>query len=431
MNTLTSFELKSFARWAENLLKEAQLQNIWANEQDLILEFYKYKSFYLCFDLQQNRPYVVLLEKAPLISKKAKPVSLFLNAHAKSLRLMKIECLSEKGRVLELSLQGGERKCIVQAQLIPRSVNIIIEANDKKISWNKPRDLPESKITTESSNHSELNWEEQSLIWWNEKFKPKLEESKKSKEDPRIRILKKKTNALAQIDSFDYEAEIKKWRELGTLLKSGEQAPELYKNYYNNQKSQSWNMENCFQKAKELIRKLEGVNTRRELLTKEISQVKEDLLEHPNYQINLNKPLSTTSEKNLLKKSESKGRTLNLKNGLQAVCGKSARDNLAILRKAQSWDLWLHLKDYPGAHAIITRPRNMEVDLDCIEQVSQWLFQESFKGKSSKIGVKLDVVVVECRYVRPIKGDKLGRVTYHHPKVFSFASKDAITKTFV
>ena len=43
--------------------------------------------------------------------------------------------------------------------------------------------------------------------------------------------------------------------------------------------------------------------------------------------------------------------------------------------------------------------------------VSEWLVKENFKDKLS--GTKYAVVYVECRHVRPIKGDKLGRVTYH------------------
>jgi predicted ribosome quality control (RQC) complex YloA/Tae2 family protein len=112
-----------------------------------------------------------------------------------------------------------------------------------------------------------------------------------------------------------------------------------------------------------------------------------------------------------------------LDENFEAVMGKSARDNLEILRQAQAWDLWMHLKDYPGAHAIIVRPRTKEVPLKWIQKVSEWLIRETIGQKKVEMGSKYDVVVVECRYVRPIKGDKLGRVSYHNPQVYSFASK--------
>ena len=45
-------------------------------------------------------------------------------------------------------------------------------------------------------------------------------------------------------------------------------------------------------------------------------------------------------------------------------------------------------------------------------------FQAVLEAKSKKLisGAKLAVVIVECRHVKPLKGDKLGRVTYHHPR---------------
>ncbi|MGZ5279080.1 MAG: DUF814 domain-containing protein, partial [Pseudobdellovibrionaceae bacterium] len=67
--------------------------------------------------------------------------------------------------------------------------------------------------------------------------------------------------------------------------------------------------------------------------------------------------------------------------------------------------------------------RQKEVPLKMIQKVSEWLIHETIGHKKIEIGSKYDVVVVECRYVRPIKGDKLGRVTYHNPQVYSFASK--------
>jgi predicted ribosome quality control (RQC) complex YloA/Tae2 family protein len=122
-----------------------------------------------------------------------------------------------------------------------------------------------------------------------------------------------------------------------------------------------------------------------------------------------------------LQKSQSKARRLQIEEGIEALIGKSAKDNLSILRHAQPWDLWLHLKDYPGAHAIIVRPRNKEISTSAIQKVAEWLIKESLPKEQIR-GGKYDVVVVESRFVRPIKGDQLGRVTYHSPRTYSFAS---------
>ena len=121
-----------------------------------------------------------------------------------------------------------------------------------------------------------------------------------------------------------------------------------------------------------------------------------------------------------MQKTEARGRKLHLASGALAYCGRSASDNLALLRQARAWDYWFHLRDYPGAHAIIHRQRDQEISEKELQQVAEWVVKESVSSKSILDGQKLAVVIVECRFVRPIKGDRLGRVTYHSEKTLSF-----------
>jgi predicted ribosome quality control (RQC) complex YloA/Tae2 family protein len=101
-----------------------------------------------------------------------------------------------------------------------------------------------------------------------------------------------------------------------------------------------------------------------------------------------------------------------------AYMGRSAKDNLALLRSAQAWDLWLHLKDYPSAHVIIRRPRGQEISQEEIARTARWLAQEATASKRElRAGDTFEIQFAECRYVRPIKGDRLGRVTVLNPKV--------------
>ena len=122
-----------------------------------------------------------------------------------------------------------------------------------------------------------------------------------------------------------------------------------------------------------------------------------------------------------MKKADAKARKIILSEGVEAVCGRSAKDNLAILRQARAWDLWLHLKDYPGAHGIIFRNKNKNVTSEQFQQVAEWVIRESSAAKGFRWGAKYEVIVAECRYVKPIKGDKIGRVTFTHPQVFTFS----------
>lgn len=419
METLSVFELRSFALWLQNEMEGAQLQDIWTNGQVIVFQFYKFKEMYLVLDTGPLKPLLIYLETRPPIEKKQKPLVIFLNSHGKNLRWQKAEVDFSQGRVLDLSLAGGERSCHLQFQLIPKAFNLLVEAGGKKIAWDKPRELPPSQAPASPPDLLQ-DWLDVGRTWFQEKFEKRMDPQAVAKADPRVKALEKKKKAVAAIEEQLRSEASSQWRELGERLKISEQVPEELRLLYNFEKSRGWNLENAFAKAKLQEKKREGTASRLENLKTEISNLERSI--HEQVYIKPEKKIESVASR-LLEKAETKGRRLQLEVGIEAVMGKSARDNLAILRKAQAWDLWLHLKDYPGSHAILIRPRHKEVSSAHIQKVAEWLIRESLSQQKIQWGVKYDVVVVECRHVRSIKGDKLGRVTYHHPQVYSFASK--------
>ena len=115
---------------------------------------------------------------------------------------------------------------------------------------------------------------------------------------------------------------------------------------------------------------------------------------------------------------EAQGRTLRIRDDLTAVAGKSAADNLKILRKARAWDLWFHMRDYPSSHAVLFRNKSAKVNDKDLFTVAVWFVRNHLGSKAAQhAGEKFSLVVVECRHVKPIKGDKIGRVTFHDERV--------------
>jgi predicted ribosome quality control (RQC) complex YloA/Tae2 family protein len=122
-----------------------------------------------------------------------------------------------------------------------------------------------------------------------------------------------------------------------------------------------------------------------------------------------------------LKDSEAVGRTLRINEELVAVAGRNATDNLKLLRKARAWDYWLHLQDRPGAHVILFRNKSTNVSDATLRQVIEWFVRLQLGAKFAKhAGEKMKFLVAECRHVRPIKGDKLGRVHYQDERVLIY-----------
>ena len=104
------------------------------------------------------------------------------------------------------------------------------------------------------------------------------------------------------------------------------------------------------------------------------------------------------------------------------MIGKSAQDNLQILRKARAWDLWLHLKDFPSAHAVIFREKKQSVQDEDLRQVASWLVRLSLSQKLIVEGSVFEALCTECRFVKPIKGHP-GLVNYQNERTFKFRVK--------
>ena len=411
-------------------LEGAQLQEVIATDDGLVLTLYRFmktpRTAYLVFDLDRPFPFLGLFMQNPWAAlKKVKPVGLFLNANAKNLFVNLIELVESLGRVMRLSLGKDHDRCELELRLIPKQPNLIVRKNKKVISWYPVLELAENdrsyltKVDEEMRSIPYLmnQWSERRSVHGRQKDKgaasslSPYEKWKKQRE----RDLEKKTKALdgiqKQVDKFEHEP----WGEVGEFLKN-----EGLKNlkpewtpYIDFTKSASRNMQNCFEKSKTAKTKILGARKRAEIIKDELKSLED--LSDAQFQKFLLKQ-TKTKNKVPVRKIEGRFRKNTSESGIIAYMGKSAADNIDLLRKSKAWDLWLHLKDYPSAHAIIFRQKDQAVPDKEIAAFAAWLVKEGLGDKKSQMGGKFAVVIVECRHVKPLKGDKLGRVTYHNAR---------------
>jgi predicted ribosome quality control (RQC) complex YloA/Tae2 family protein len=418
MKALTQIELENTVDYFNELLAGAQLQDILSSDRGLALGFRKVSHYWMILDLVPNAPMFLVFENECPFKKaaKAKPVSLFLNSHGKNRLLKKISVKTELGRVVILELENSDGRCEVEIQLLPKSANVIVRAEGKSIAWEKPQELGvapvhENAVPARSIEQIHEQW----LAEQTQGQKPALDPVAQW-EKQRQKDLEKKRKALGEIQKQIDSDKAMLWKQAGDYLKTHRDlnVPEELKSCIDDGKSLSWNIENCFSKAKQIEGKKDGARERLQELLKEIEKLeKARFTERP----------QKTGLIDLMQKADAKGRKLNLESGAIAYCGKSAADNLALLRQAKAWDYWLHLKDYPGAHGILHRNKDQNILPAELQEVASWVAKESLAAKSLMLGQKVAVVLVECRFVRPIKGDKLGRVTYHSEKTFFFELK--------
>ena len=95
-------------------------------------------------------------------------------------------------------------------------------------------------------------------------------------------------------------------------------------------------------------------------------------------------------------------------NDHKILVGRNNKENDEItFSKGQFSDIWLHIKNLPGSHVLIIKG-NSKIDDDTL------LYAAKLAAELSKAspGDKVTVDYCEKRFVKKIKGGKLGNVIY-------------------
>lgn len=438
MKVLNQPELESLVDWISSQIQGAQFQEVFATETGLVLGLYLQKSYSLLIDLQNSAPFIGLFpsEKCPWAkSRITKPMGLFLNSHGKNLYLTEMKVRSELGRVVDISFQNTQKKCELEFSAIPRRANLRCKSEGKALSWAPWKELDQN-LESRSEDFQEVRSVPELLRQWQESLNKKdvkvankgisLERFQKDlqkKQKARMEIIKTiEMNAKDSEIMYMLGEELKQ-KELSDFKKTS------FEKYLDYKKSKSINREKCFSLAKSLLKKNEGAQLRTEKLDHEILALQDLITKIESNRLteeDLHKTTHDVARNQLAKHKISeknpgiKSRKMVMNSGATVFMGKSAKDNIALLRQARAWDYWLHLRDYPGAHAIIHREKNQNINTNEFQSVAKWLAEESLSAKSLQKGLRLDVVIAEVRFVRPIKGDKLGKVNYHSERTLSF-----------
>ncbi len=441
MNTPSFYELQSLVQYYCDELIGSQLQEVHASDEGVVLVFYRFvmqpRTVYLVFDLNKLFPFLGLYTSHPWPHlKKTKPVGLFLNSHAKNLVLKSISLKAEYGRVLQLILGEtglGYQPTQIEFRLIPKQTNLIVTKEKKSISWYPVQPLTEINYT-DTETTQEIRSIPFILKDWTQRrgieSQADRDEGKnkssvsKAADSPyekwklqKQKDLRKKSNAVIAIEAQIQDFLNFPWNAIGEHLKTYgiNELKNEWHQHLNFEISISQNIQNCFAKAKVAKLKIVGAQTRLALVQAEIaklSDLSEEIFAAQIKSVNQSRKKNQKSGPRIV---EGRFRKLVLEtSGLICYMGKSAKDNLDLLRKAKAWDIWLHLKDYPSAHAIVHLQKDQKLPQIELRKVAEWLARENFKDKMP--GTKYAVVYVECRHVRPVKGDKLGRVTYHEAR---------------
>ena len=408
---------------------------------------------WIVFDYRVQAPLLMLFDGhdgVPMTPPKTagkvrRPIELFLRSKHIGRRLRDVQLRTEDGRALDLVFDpnpdGGD--VVIELKIYPHGRNIRAISGAQSITEFKPlvkEDTPSGDSDGARSFESidplsPSRARHELALSWMEHVKPRRGEtgSKAGGElmkSPLERKLEKRKKALAKVREEILSKESSPAREIGEWLKTHQTLetpsdwPATRAKMVDGEKSLAENIERLFATAKSQERKLDGTRARASEIESEIAQLERKLArgEIDDQKVSTGGGFSAGGRRDLFEAAQARGRKFQVADDLIVYLGKNAAENLAILRKAQPFDLWLHLRDRPGAHAILRRNRGRVVTDAELLKAGTYVAEQTMKRRAIEMkGEVFDLLVVECRFVRPIKGDRMGRVHYTGDRVLRLA----------
>ncbi|GEM_PF-3111637 len=412
MTPLNYFQLHKWIAYLQPLMMGALLQEIQSYESFLVFKFYNSYPFFLVISLKPNQPFLFLRDSTIGIkNKKKRPIELFLKAHFINKKIVVFEIDPSGERIVRIDMGQGSQ---LELTLIPGYFNIKATCLEKSIYLVKPRELPKNESSefsinklnsldlAENTQLSELPTAEQMEAGFNSLCKPAKD---KQNSKPNLIDIKKqneKLNLLLVTLNQEIEQKSEEKIQIQKLLEDLFLKGALTG-------AQGTQKDQYYLDLKKLDVKQEGIQKR-------ISEIKVQIL---NNQSLLSqgvefKEVTKTAHPALIQ-SKAKGRSYQIEDCFMSY-GHSAKDNMALLRKAKAWDMWLHLKDEPSSHLFISCPKNKVINEKILFAAAKWFVDSQIKSNKLENRDKFAFIVTQVKYVSPIKGDKIGRVTYKNER---------------
>lgn len=416
MKSINFLEFQAGVDRVRGLIVGKPFQDFSVQDKELLLLFYANRSIILRLSLKTPPVFFLEDENFKLEKKSEKvPLALFLSKHFLRKKVTDIKYKQEWGRKFEIHLADEMQNIfVIEVILIPgfQNVGLFVKADgkNKHVYWTKPREFSglAHDVTLEVSDFRSLDRIREE--WYTSEKTDTPETGETWKIELRKKI-KKKSEAIDKIKQQSSENEI----IIDRLYKIGEQLKYQSIGALSSD-DQAWlqqhqikkpDREQVFKKAKVLAAKKEGMNGRIAILGEEIQTLTQFLdsgqppLKHKN---------------SIAGKQVVDTRKYEVSPVLSVYMGKNAKDNVHLLKTSQPWEFWFHLKDYPSAYAITRKNKATKVDHGDLIKMATWFAKECFKNHKEKAPAYIEVIYTECRFVKLLKGDKLGRVTHTNTK---------------
>ncbi len=388
-----------------SFLKGAEFQSVLGLKDIITLKLWSDGPFWLTFNLSANKPFFLAFKGEhslnPGLLKKAlkKPLNIFLTTHFKGLSVTKIERVKGYGRLIRFYFDNDE-ELYLEFRAYPGGLNFSAMKGEKSVHWNKPSPLEKA----------------------DEAYSPETVRSPSVVLEEGVEFLNLKVKA-AQKEPMEVKSLIarKKIEEGLLFLKSD--GYKRFSDALSNEEELSPDLLAIYKDGLSVRENIEWGYGQQKLKDVKVERLEKRLAE-------LIQKTNTKKNKEVVSSGLKATRALEIKPGVRALCGKSAKENMELLRKAKSWHIWMHLKDYPSGHLILDIPRNYAVSEKELESCGLFLFKVAAPRKlHASDQVKFEVIFTEAKFVKPIKGAKSGLVQPSRTKarLYEWRKEDKVT----
>lgn len=441
MHSMSVQELKDVVQILRSFLGH-RLQEVVVAEGGVGLGFWSTESglAWTWFESHPWFPILLPLNRCPEREvKPLRPLALFLRSHFLDHHLEKVELVEDKGRVVKMVFSNRPVASELEFYVWPGTANVKATCSKKHVWFKKQQqevpflaknedrerrdvsqlleDWMQLRHQSQKQKRSTLNIGESHQSGVQQTADLSDFEKQKEKEIKKFKLIIEKVKR--EIENKENQG----WRIAGEYLVAHQTlaVPLELEPFLDKKKSLSWNIERCFTQSKENDRKKKVTQERLDFLNQKFqalldSQSSEQLT---NWKSNGKKEQSRSNQRR--QKSEARFRTVKLDHDWVVKIGKSGVDNIQLLREAKSWDFWMHLRGFPGSHAIISRPKNKPIPDPIFIECGFALVEQCFPRNSKQLlGDDFELIIAECKFVKPVKGEKPGKVTYSHDRTLRF-----------
>lgn len=400
---------------------------------------YNGEEVYLLFDMIRHAPRLYVFKESPLPKQRVpdlKPVGLFLKTHTLSGLLRAVHVAEEEGRAFAFEFLHSQKISYLKAWLYPADANLAVAVEKKRIFLLKPSENvsrfapPSVEVNagkTLSDDENKFEGTGFSLPFlMGEALKKQSAGSLKDAQSKKIvgpeQLEQKRKKRLEGLQlSFKNLPDPEQLNQLANQLLAGAPFNKI------DPLLKEFDLKFPKQVAQKLFAKAKAIRLKQETLKQQIQNLSEVSILSNDPLLQLQNVKAQEFKKNPSQnKNASTYQTIKVDDSTEIRIGSNAKQNMDLLRQAKSWHLWLHVKDQPSAHGIVSvdRKKTEKTNWEGLFHRCALLYVDFLKKKakqSKKDPREFDDVTIlgcEVRYVKALPGDALGRVTFSNEKTF-------------